>query len=316
MVPLDGMESVTVHNLPLPDRTTVTSMLSGGAGSWGATRRWVDKHGPDGVVALFTNVKPSEDSPHIGEHVDTLRFVRDAATDLGIPLVEIVADRNIWEVFIDRKWLGNAQLAHCSWELKTKLARAWVDTYAPSTTTTLVGIDWTEDNRAAPIHAMWQPYTVEMPLYDLPRVMKPNLIAQMRMRGLMPPAMYALGFAHANCVACVKAGQTHWKRVYEVFPETYLFAEQQERDHRERFDADVAILRDRSVDWISKRLGLDKADLVRDDKWWKVAANGEPLPRSLPLTLEMFRGRIQRDAAQIDLFDEGGCGCFGLPEAS
>ena len=259
-------------------------MLSGGAGSWGACRRWIDQYGADGLILLFTDVGGDGTNPHVGEDPDTLRFLEDAAADLGAPLVKLRDGRDIWDVFREKRWLGNTQLAHCSWELKTGPARAWIEQNAPGLQRIIVGIDKTEDHRAAEISAKYAPYEVVFPLMERPYWWKPQLVDMLRERGITPPRMYRLGFAHANCRGCVKAGQGHWLRLLRVFPEEFAYAEAQEEKLRAEL-GDVAILRDRT--------------------------GGE----TVPLTLREFRHRADDDHGQdglfgIDQFEEGGCACF------
>jgi hypothetical protein len=251
-------------------------MFSGGIGSYAAARRHADQHGTEGMTLLFTDVSGSNPSEHVGEDPDTLRFVHDAAADIGAPLVILNDPRDIYQVFAEKKWLGNSQLAHCSWELKTKPARDWMDANA-SGATVIVGIDWTELERLPAIVKNWLPHLLLAPLTEPPYRDKQQLIRDAKQRGLTPPRMYELGFAHANCRGCVKAGQTHWRRLLHTFPDTYAYHEQQEAQIRDQL-GDVAILRDRT--------------------------GGTPVP----LTLTEFRKR--QDSMQIDLFDEGGCGCF------
>jgi hypothetical protein len=263
--------------------------LSGGAGSWGACRRWIDQQGRDGLLLLFTDVRGKDwANPNVGEDADTMRFLRDARDDLGVPLVVIRNHRTIWDVFRERKWLGNSSLAHCSWELKTGPAAHWASQNAPRVDRILVGIDFTEAHRLPGIVENWQPYQAVAPLMDKPMLWKPQLIDMLHERGIEPPRMYRLGFAHSNCPACVKGGHDHWARLWRVWPERYLYAEQQERDIRAEFGADVSILKDRKG-------GTAK-----------------------PMTLEEFRHRLQaqEEAGQLSLlgdftgFDEGGCACF------
>ncbi|KUN34809.1 hypothetical protein AQJ30_27435 [Streptomyces longwoodensis] len=73
---------------------------------------------------------------------------------------------------------------------------------------------------------------------------------------------------------------TTWVRLLEVFPERYARAEAAEAKMRRLLGKDVSILRDR-------RGGATK-----------------------PLTLAALRRRIEEQPDQLDLFDEGGCGCF------
>jgi hypothetical protein len=258
----------------LPGRITTIGTLSGGAGSWGACRRWIDTRGPEGLVLLFTNVGGDGTNPFVGEDEDTLRFLYDAAADLGAPFVDIRDGRDIWDVFWARKWLGNNNLAHCSWELKTGPARAWMEAYAPDAERVIVGIDSTEVHRLDGIAR--------------PRLWKPQLLEMLRERDIRPSRMYELGFAHSNCPACVKAGIGHWIRLLRVWPERYAYAERREAEFRAKF-GDVAILRD------------------RNDKQMR------PMPLSV-LRERVERGDAADDALfgfdPFVLLEEGGCACF------
>jgi hypothetical protein len=262
----------------------VVAFLSGGVGSWCATRRYVDLHGPDGVVCLFTDV--GDGGPYVGEDADTYRFLEDAVANLGVPLIRLQDGRSIWDVFRARKWLGNSGLSHCSWELKTKPALAWVEEHAdPATTRLLVGIDWMEGDRRLPaIRKNWAPYEVIAPLTDRPLLGRAQMRKMLTDAGLRGPRLTEqLGMAHANCIACVKGGHGHWKQVLDLFPDHFAYAEQQERAIRSEL-GDVSILKDR------------------------VGGTARSL------TLTEFRERSQAGGTQIDLFDLGGCGCMAEPE--
>lgn len=262
---------------------SVVAFLSGGTGSWCATRRYVDQHGPDGVVALFTDV--GDGSPYVGEDVDTYRFLEDAVADLGVEFVRLQDGRSIWDVFRDRKWLGNSGLSHCSWELKTKPALAWVTEHCAPTTRLLVGIDWMEGDRRLPaIRKNWAPYEVLAPLTEKPLLGKLQMRHMLAERGLRGPRLTeTLGMAHANCIACVKGGHGHWKQVLDLFPDHFAYAEQREQELRGEL-GDVSILKDR------------------------VGGTARSL------TLTEFRERERAGGTQIDLFDLGGCGCMAEPE--
>ncbi len=269
----------------LPESVRTIGTLSGGAGSWGACRRWIDQHGPDEMVLLFTDVG-GEDwaNPNVGEDEDTMRFLKEARDDLGVPLVYIRNQRTIWDVFLERRWLGNSSLAHCSWELKTGPARDWMGRHAPEAQRVLVGIDVTEIHRLTAIKTNWQPYEAVAPLTDKPLMWKPQLITMLGERGIEPPRMYGLGFGHANCPACVKGGHSHWRRLWQVWPDRYLYAEQREQEVRTKLGADVSILKDRT--------------------------GGE----LRTMTLRRFRlERLEKNGGQLNLLDgmdEGGCACF------
>lgn len=255
---------------------TTVGTLSGGVSSWGACRRWIDRHGPDGMILLFTDVGGDGTNPLVGEDPDTLRFRDQAAANLGVPLVNLRDGRDIWDVFAEKRWLGNSQLAHCSWELKTKPAREWMDANVAPGARVIVGIDITDIARLPAIAQRWEPYQATAPLTDKPMLWKPQLTRQLEQLGIKPSRMYELGFEHANCPGCVKAGHAHWLRLLTVMPDRYAYAEARETELRAKL-GDVAILRDR--------------------------ADGA----SRPLPLREFRERAEAGQAQLSLFDDAGC---------
>lgn len=241
-------------------------MFSSGAGSYAAARRVRLDQG-DIHTLLFSDVGMEDE--------DNYRFLHEAAKDVqGATLVTVKDGRDIWQVFKDERFLGNSRLASCSKLLKQKPARAWLDANCdPEDTTIYIGIDWTESHRIPKIEAGYAPWRVVCPLTTAPYLSKADIISDMRTRGLEPPRLYALGFAHANCGGgCVRAGQGQFARLLEVMPTRYKEWEQGEREVREHLDKDVSIL--------------------------KVG------------TLQEFRERHEARPEQTDLFDIGGCGCF------
>ncbi|MGV9888349.1 hypothetical protein [Streptomyces sp. NPDC003395] len=256
-------------------------MWSGGITSWATARHVIAEHGSASVTLLFADTLIEDD--------DLYRFNEQASAQLGVPITRVADGRDPWQVFEDKRWLGNTRIAQCSLELKLKVCENWLGINADPTDTVLyVGIDWTETHRLPAIVDGWAPYPVDAPLTRPPYYDKQQLREQARAAGLIDPRLYQLGFAHNNCGgACVKGGQAQWARLLEVFPERYARAEQAEAKMRRLLGKDVSILRDRTG-------GTTK-----------------------PLTLAALRERIeaQRHAqpSLLDLVDEndwGGCGCF------
>lgn len=247
-------------------------MFSGGIGSWGAARRVVDTHGTDGLALLFTDTRI--------EDADLYRFLADAATDIGAPLISIQDGRTPWELFREARFLGNTRVDLCSRVLKRELADKWLaERYTPDDVTVYVGIDWTESHRYERMRDRKLPWRYEAPLCDSPLVTKHDLLAAARARGLMPPKLYDLGAPHNNCGGgCVKAGQGHFAWLLRTLPDVYADWEANEQELRDLL-GDVSILRDRT--------------------------GGE----TRPMTLVDLRLRIER-GQELDLFDIGGCGCF------
>lgn len=252
-------------------------MWSGGITSWAVARRVVAEHGPASTVLLFADTN--------AEDPDLYAWNQLASDMLGVPITRVAdpRERDPWQVFEDKQWLGNTRIAQCSMELKLKPCRDWLEANAGTfaETTLYVGIDWTETERLPAIVRGWAPWTVDAPLTRPPYYDKQQLIAKARALGLPTPRLYRLGFAHNNCGGgCVKGGQAQWARLLAVFPDRYARAEANEQRMRERLGKDVSILRDRTG-------GTTK-----------------------PLTLAALRERLQSQPDQLDLFDEGGCGCF------
>jgi hypothetical protein len=147
--------------------------------------------------------------------------------------------------------------------------------------------------------------------------------------GIRRPALYDLGFEHANCGGgCVKAGVGQFRKLLFADRKWYMWWENGEQRVRDHLGKDVSILRDRSRDGIMRRLGLSERDIRRapagqlDDCGAPlyhevVRATGRKLPAMVTLTLRDLRLRLD---AQPDLFstapDSASCGaCFLAPAA-
>jgi len=251
-------------------------MWSGGITSWATARHVIAEHGAASTTLLFADTN--------AEDADLYAWNNLAADMLGVPITRVAdpQERDPWQVFEDKRWLGNTRIAQCSHVLKQEPCREWLkENTDPAGTILYVGIDWTETERLPAIVRGWAPWPVDAPLTRPPYSDKQQLIAKARALGLPTPRLYRLGFAHNNCGgACVKGGQAQWVRLLEVFPERYARAEAAEAKMRALLGKDVSILRDRT--------GGD----------------------TKPLTLAALRQRIEERPEQLDLFDEGGCGCF------
>jgi hypothetical protein len=219
-------------------------MFSGGIGSWMTAKRVVDALGAADVTLLFSDVKGDSENPHIGEDEDTYRFLNEASEQLGAKLVTLLDGRNIWEVFRDRKFLGNSRVAPCSHELKQKPAKKWIwDNCDPEDTIIYVGIDWTEKHRMAAVARGYAPYKVAAPLTVAPFLSKKEMIAEAQNIGLKPPRLYEYGFKHNNCGGgCVRAGQAQFKHLLDVMPERFAEWERQEEKMQDYLGAEVTIL--------------------------------------------------------------------------
>src|SRR5690606_16726797 len=92
----------------------------------------------------------------------------------------------------------------------------------------------------------WRPWTIQSPLIAPPYLSKPDLLQTFRDRGIEPPRLYSMGFAHAYCGgACVRGGQAQWALLLQTLPEVYREWEAEENRTRTELGKDVSILRDR-----------------------------------------------------------------------
>jgi hypothetical protein len=262
-------------------------MWSGGITSWATARHVIAEHGTASTTLLFADTNAEDDTLY--------DFNARASAQLGVPITRVAdpQERDPWQVFEDKRWLGNTRLAQCSHVLKQEPCREWLKVNTdPASTIVYVGIDWSEMHRLPAIVDGWAPWPVEAPLTRPPYSDKQRLLAEARTAGLPVPQLYRLGFAHNNCGgACVKGGQAQWARLLEVFPDRFARAEAAEEKMRRLLGKDVSILRDRT--------------------------GGE----TKPLTLATLRARIETEKAaavpslldlidHIDRDDWGGCGCF------
>lgn len=261
-------------------------MFSGGIGSWMTAKKVIDQYGPDDVTLLFADVKGDNDSPHLGEDEDTYRFIRETAERFGCELVWLNEGRSIWQVFKDKRFLGNSRLANCSHLLKQKPTKDWlIANRDPYMTIVYVGISWDESHRLPAIGKAYASFgfTASAPLCKPPYMDKANMIAACEAEGIKPPRAYSMGFPHNNCGGfCVRAGQSQFRLLLQRNRDRYLFHEQQEQDLRDHLGKDVTILTE--------------------------TVNHQPVP----ITLRAFRERQESQPGlfDVDEFDFGGCGCF------
>jgi hypothetical protein len=254
-------------------------MFSGGLGSWRAAKIAAREHGTDRMVLLFADT--------LMEDPDLYRFIREAAADIGAPLVTVTEGRTPWEVFRDVRYLGNTRVDPCSRVLKREPLRKWlVENTDPEACTIYLGIGWDEAHRFENAPRNHAPWKVRAPLCEDVRIPlgRDAARAELAAAGIAMPALYEHGFSHNNCGGfCVKAGQASFKLLLDRKPDEYARHEAEEEALRQHLGKDVAVMRDRS--------------------------GGE----ATPLTMRAFRERIQGGAqmSMFDAYDHGACSCLG-----
>lgn len=256
--------------MSLPESHVVS--FSGGACSFWAAYRAIERVGKDKITLLFADTKMEDE--------DLYRFNREASEYLGVPITTICDGRTPWQLFEEENMMGNSKVDLCSRVLKRELLDKWHRANCFEEATTLyVGLDWTEEHRLVRLQKRKPDWKIVAPMCDAPYWDKAKMLSEMRALGIEPPRLYGMGFAHNNCGGfCVKAGHAQFAHLLKVMPSRFAFHEAKEQDMRARLDKDISILKDR-------RGGKTK-----------------------PLTLADLRRRVEQ-AEEYDREDWGGCGC-------
>ena len=273
---------------------------SGGIGSFWAAKKLVDQYGKENVVAIFTDTN--------WEDEDLYRFIDESIAHLGIDLIYLEAPCNPMELAKKEKVIYNSRMASCSRILKMRLQYSFIlqrkykvlgDTYNvkdlilcgeeyygkinPNNFTMVLGIDWTEAQRTGPILKNWKEkhgFNVVFPLVDDLTYSKDVAFDYLRDNNIHIPRLYTLGFAHNNCGGrCFKAGQGHFKILFEKMPYRFDELSNYEKEFRESTGKDYSIM-------TKMRKGV-----------------------KMRYTLEMLKEDYLEEN-DIDLQDIGGCGCF------
>lgn len=249
-------------------------MFSGGLGSYFTAKRVAEKENIEDIILLFTDT--------LTEDEDLYRFMDETVKQLGVTFIKLADGRDVWQVFKDTRYIGNSRIAPCTRILKQELAKKWIkQNFEPNEVVLYVGIDWTEIHRLEKIKINWSPYEIQAPLCEEPYISRGEMSEQLKSLGIKQPRLYDLGFSHNNCGGfCVKAGQGHFKNLYEKMPERYLYHERKEQEMIEFLGKNVSILRRQKNN------------------------------KKFPLTLRELRKEIENSSSEIDIFDIGGCGCF------
>lgn len=252
----------------------------------------------------FPDYRVSDETP-IEEYCGNAEwraFLADlrARTIDAIPeLVWLVEGRDPWEIFRDRRFLGNSLVDPCSEVAKRLTLDQWRigncyregELFAPADYFA-VGIGDHEAHRfddrngggIGPRMAAggWKYHA---PLLTDPQPGEESLyFAPLDQIGPAEPRLYGMGYMHNNCGGfCIKAGQAHWKNRFIVQPERYAYDAMMERKMAVFVGQPVAMMTDR-------RGGAKK-----------------------PMTLDAFADRLRAEPAKQYEYQPGdsGCGCMG-----
>lgn len=247
---------------------------SGGIGSFLSAYLTVKKYGKENVELVFTDTKTEDE--------DLYRFLDETSKLLGLEIIKIEDGRNVWEVFMDVRYMGNSRIDPCSRLLKRDLFGKWLKSTGrtPESHTLVYGISWEEAHRYEKLKKRWDPYEVEAPLCTMKVSDVPDVEKLLSEANIAKPRLYGMGFPHNNCGGfCVKSGQKQFEMLYTNMPERYKWHE----ERQEKLFAKIG-----KHGFIRKRV------------------NGE----LKYLSMKEFRQDVLEKGEDFDQLDLGGCGCF------
>ncbi|WP_282155956.1 phosphoadenosine phosphosulfate reductase family protein [Cytobacillus gottheilii] len=307
--------------------------FSGGLSSF-AVADYVKKRG-ENTVLYFTDT--------LVEDEDLYRFIFEVSDKLELPLLIHSKGITPVQLMVKQKFMANSRVGTCSKELKMKVAADYLtkgtvpeiekwhnkqflkDEEFMTNATLYFGIDLFEAHREKPIRDNWEKsgFTLEFPLLN----------QHMDARSLLQeyqipiPAQYLRGFSHNNCGgACVKAGIGHFKNLLIKKETLYNQFMEQEIIISEyiRYTKQPAIKKGIQPDYmfndvyefVSTGKKSDKIKNILEchkyTKNWKFGIDSKGRDIKKPYTF--MKGKsladLEKEPAQCDMFDIGGCGCF------
>lgn len=174
-------------------------------------------------------------------------------------LTWLVEGRDPWEVFRDRKFLGNSRIDPCSKTLKREVLDKWRKGNGNAETDVfLVGIGPHEDHR---YYRLAERMAADGWRYEAPLLGtfegEVGAFGYLKDAGIARPRLYRKNYIHNNCGGfCIKAGHAHYQNRFYVDPERYAYDQMMERKLGEYIGKPVTMLTDRANDNVKKPLSL------------------------------------------------------------
>ena len=120
------------------------------------------------------------------EDEDLYRFNNDVASACGKEIITLTDGRTPWDVYADKRWIGNTRTAHCSTELKTKPVQEWLKNNARPSDPLVLGMEWSEQDRIERAQANWQPRPV-VSLLNRYKITRPEFEPILKRHGIKKP---------------------------------------------------------------------------------------------------------------------------------
>lgn len=215
------------------------------------------------------------------EDEDLYRFIWEISLKINKPLIYLRDGRTPWQVFVDKRFIGNSRTAHCSQILKTNMVRNYLDKHAELGDQLVLGMDLSELDRIERAQKNWSPRPVMSLLNEL-KCWRPQWDDILARWNIKKPRLYDYGFPHNNCGGmCVRAGLKQFATLLANFRDRYMW-------HEEQQEIAMAAIGPTAKPFLKKRIhGQDFYMTMRD-----------------------FRLFLEAGIIEVDPYDYAGCACF------
>lgn len=203
-------------------RDRILVWFSCGAASAVASKLTVGRFGKDREVQVCYCDTSAD------EHLDNARFLADIEKWIGQPILRLRHPkyRTVEEVCRGERYLIGPYGPACSRALKARVREAYQtphDTHVLGfTADELDRIDHFEERANGAFSCLW--------ILRDDGITKEDCYHILTAHGIQLPAMYRLGFNHANCLGCVRGGKYYWNKIREHFPDVFAARAKLQRD--------------------------------------------------------------------------------------
>ena len=183
--------------------------LSGGVSSFIAG--WVLRDKLDEIIYIDVD----------DQHPDTMRFAKDCAEKIGLPLTVLKSKYgSVENVVKSFRYVNGAGGAKCTDVLKKRVRKEWEAQQKGVDLVYVWGFDSKEKGRAERLRDTMSHAEHEFPLIDC-NISKEEAHGMCKTLGIKRPVMYDMGYRNNNCIGCVKGGMGYWNRIRQDFPEVF-----------------------------------------------------------------------------------------------
>lgn len=185
--------------------------FSCGAASAVAAKLCVEEYG-DGCEVVYCDTLSAE-------HPDNARFFADVERWIGrsITVIRSESFASVDDVFERRRYMAGVGGAVCTSQMK-KVPR---EAFQQPSDVHVFGYTSDEQRRADEFEHRNPSLAVEWTLIDR-GIDKAACLRMLDEVGIALPAMYSLGFAHNNCLGCVKSQSPgYWNLTRKLFPDVF-----------------------------------------------------------------------------------------------